>query len=37
VHVTVAGAHPPLTAGQVFSRLKLPGPDPARWTTHRLR
>jgi hypothetical protein len=31
--VAVTGSHPQLTAVQVFGRLKLLGPDPARWTT----
>ena len=37
VEVAVTGSHPPLTAVQVFGRLKLLGPDPARWTTKPLR
>jgi hypothetical protein len=36
VEVSVTGSHPPLTAVQVFGRLKLLGPDPARWTTKPL-
>ena len=37
VRVSVAGCRPPLTAVQVFGRLKLLGPDPAHWTTQPLR
>jgi hypothetical protein len=37
VRVSVVGRRPPLTAAQVFGRLKLLGPDPAHWTTQPLR
>lgn len=37
VRASVAGPRPPLSAVQVFGRLKVLGPDPARWTTQPLR
>jgi hypothetical protein len=37
VRVQVTGDQRPLTAVQVFGRLKLLGPDPAHWTTQPLR
>jgi hypothetical protein len=37
VEILTAGNHPPIDVTALFARLRLLGPDPARWTTKPIR